>query len=524
MQTGLVEGGKPSCLHVNTSSGVFAPTFTESQPDVASFLDIPFAEPPTGNLRFAPPVAKLYPGDDVVKASSLPPGCLQYVLPLLWGSVSLSGGPAREADFQYGDYSNTTEDCLRLSIFAPAASLPRADDAVPEDGPLPVVIWVHGGGLSLGGINTPWWISSNWVQRSQAHIMVHIQYRVNLLGLPNAAGLAEEGQNLNLAYLDQRLAVEWVRDNIEHFGGDPERITLWGESAGGGSVDSYLFAWARDPIIKGAIADSGNAFGIEAMLAQPGDYSTFTQVAGQLGCGNLSPSEELQCMRLVPESKLRQFLQALPGEGGASDNNLVFGVPIDNVTTFSGYGDRILEGFPKHSTSIPLITGTLTNEGAAIVPWQFEGTETATEVPATLAAAALGFKLGLQCTTLRDVRLRSEAGATTYHFLYDGNFTNVSPLPWMGAYHTAELPMIMGTHEIQGPSGEFERSVSERMQDVYMEFARDPANGPARAGWPPSVANLETSEVAKWAGDGRVEQVITAKELRDECVENGFEV
>ncbi|KAF5623491.1 triacylglycerol lipase V [Fusarium sp. NRRL 25303] len=510
--------GEP--LTVNTSSGIFAPFFDPSYPNVAAFLDIPFAETPVGDLRFSPPVAKSYPGDRVIRATKLPRGCIQYVPLLLRGTVADSLVSA--ANFQRGDYANTTEDCLRLSLFTPKKSISENKDA--KDERLPVVIWVHGGGYMIGGTNVPYQLAQPWVQRSQKHIVIQIQYRLNILGLPNSAGLAKAGKNLNLALLDQRLAVEWVRANIARFGGDPNRITLWGESAGAYATDGYLFAWARDPIVKGVIADSGNALAIEGSLGDAINHSTFSIAAKHLGCGDLSPEKELQCMRGVPEHKLKEYLQAEIGQGGAADDGLSFSLIPDNTTAFTNYTERITTGSSKFPATIPLLIGTNTNEGAAVIPYNFPGYETATEIPANLKPIANGFGLNLQCTTLKENRLRSEAGARTFQYLYAGNFTNVSPLPWLGAYHTAELPLIFGTHGIEGPSAKFERKVSERMQDLYLRFASDPVHGLEKDGWPAAQAQLDRSKLVKWAGNGKVEQIVSAKKLIDECTRNGFDV
>ncbi|KAF9876665.1 carboxylesterase [Colletotrichum karsti] len=511
-------------LAVNTSSGVFAPHFAKSQPKVASFLDIPYAESPSGDRRFAPPVAKVYPGSQVVKASRLPAGCFQYVAPFLRGTVT--DGPVTAAAFQRNDFSNTTEDCLHLSVFAPKHAITGyngTEGAIKEE-TLPVVVWVHGGGFSFGGINVPYQLAPNWVQRSQKHIVVQVQYRLNLLGIPNAAGLAEAGENLNLPLLDQRLAIEWVRDNIARFGGDPNRIVLWGESAGAYAVDGFLFAWPEDPIVKGVIADSGNAVAIQGILSDPKNHTTFSLAAERLGCGGLSPEEELKCMRRVPESKIKTYLQADMGEGGALDDASVFGAFPDNVTFFANYTERIGKDPAKYPDQVPLLIGTNANEGAAVVPYNFTDTTTATELPSDLAKVAQAFSLNLQCTTLQEIRLRSEAGATTYQYLYAGNFTNISPLPWLGAYHTAELPLVFGTHEVDGPSTEFERRVSERMQDLYLQFVLDPKDGLKRAGWPASTTPLEKSAIVELGGDGKVQQVINAGAMRDECVKYGFSI
>ncbi|KAM0431279.1 hypothetical protein ACHAPT_005249 [Fusarium lateritium] len=512
-----------SPVTVNTSSGIFEPLFTDSQPKVASFLDIPYAENPVGPLRFAPPVAKRHTGKAITKAARLPAGCFQYVAPNLRGTIT--DGPVTAASFQRGDYSNTTEDCLRLSVFAPRKAVnEKVLKASTHHDALPVIIWIHGGGYSFGGTNVPFQLAPNWVQRSQRHIVVQVQYRLNLLGLPNAAGLAKDGKNLNLSFLDQRLAIKWVRDNIAKFGGDPNRITLWGESAGAYSVDSYLFAWPQDTIVKGVIADSGNAVAIESVLSDSDNHSTFSVAASRLGCGDLSSGEELECMRWVPESKIKAYLQADVGHGGAADDGLLFGTIADNVTIFANYTGRIQKGTSKYPARIPMLIGTNANEGAAVVPYDFEGSKTATELPSELARIAKGFALNLQCTTLEKVRLRSKAGATTYQYLYAGNFTNISPLPWLGAYHTAELPLVFGTYDSEGPPDAFQKRVSERMQDMYLRFAIDPAHGLEGAGWIPATEELERSRIVEWGANGKVEQVLSAKHLRDECIKNGYSV
>lgn len=94
-----------------------------------------------------------------------------------------------------------------------------------------------GGGFIIGGIDIPWQMPTSWVERSKSHIIVTINYRVNIFGFPNARGLKDGEQNLGI--LDERAALEWVRDNIAAFGGDPTRITQWGRSAGALSADIH---------------------------------------------------------------------------------------------------------------------------------------------------------------------------------------------------------------------------------------------------------------------------------------------
>ncbi|KAL4865596.1 Carboxylesterase [Aspergillus spectabilis] len=122
------------------------------------------------------------------------------------------------------------EDCLTLSIWAPVK--PRKN--------LPVIIFIHRGGLGSGGESVQYQIFAKWVERSHSHIVVSIQYRLGVFGFPNLQALNGAPQNFGLS--DQRFAIEWMRDNIAALGGSPEQVTLWGQSARAASIDWYNFA------------------------------------------------------------------------------------------------------------------------------------------------------------------------------------------------------------------------------------------------------------------------------------------
>ena len=210
---------------------------------------------------------------------------------------------------------NSAEDCLSLAVWTPA-------DATPES-MLPVIIFTTGGGDVTGGINIPTQMPANWVHRSQKHIVVTINYRVNIFGFPNARGL----NDTNFANQDQRAAVEWVAENIAAFGGDPSKLTLWGQSAGAELTDQYLFAWPNDPIIRASVSSSGEAIG----HAPNEDYSgsNFTFVAKAMGCDFEDADLEIQCMRRVPMPRLENFI-------GQYQDNQTLVDPSQLPITFTG--------------------------------------------------------------------------------------------------------------------------------------------------------------------------------------------
>jgi acetylcholinesterase len=109
------------------------------------------------------------------------------------------------------------------------------------------------------------------------------------------------------------------------------------------------------------------------------------------------------------------------------------------------------------------------------------------------AANELAANLHVRCGMVAEAQIRESLSATTYRFEYSGNFSNLSPLPFMGAYHSSELPMIFGTYgDVGGAGTRFQNETSEAMQDLWLRFAKDPENGLANAGWPKySSGNVE---------------------------------
>lgn len=293
-------------------------------------------------------------------------------------------------------------------------------------------------------------------------------YRLNIFGFPNAVGLPLEKQNLGL--LDQRLALEWVRDNIAKFGGDSKRIVLMGQSAGGMSSDYYNFAYPEDPIVSGFILHSGNAL---FPFGNPDtSHTNFTYVANHFGCNSTDGGAQLDCLRNVNASSLTSFLRDDAASGAQPP--LTFTPIYDNFTDFSNYTDRTLAG--KFSRK-PAIIGSTTNEGVAFLAYN------KTFGPPQEEADAVTREV-VNCPAVQNTKNRYAVNATTFRYLYAGNFSNISPRWWEGAYHSADLPLVFGTYGIaRGNGTEFEKQVSEKMQDYWVAFAEDPVNGLPKLGW-----------------------------------------
>lgn len=164
---------------------------------------------------------------------------------------------------------------------------------------------------------------------------------MNIFGFPTAAGLGPTEQNLGL--MDQRLAVEWTRQNIAKFGGDAERMVIWGHSAGSTSADLYTYAYPEDPIVTGLIMDSGTAHLDYLLNADATDFSSFSVVAANVGCANqTTAAAELECMRKVSAEDLEAFVAYSEDSGIFPAVNFI---PIvDGVLVFENYTERASAG------------------------------------------------------------------------------------------------------------------------------------------------------------------------------------
>lgn len=298
-------------LTIETKAGKVTGFVNSTAPLVRQWLGIPYAEPPVGILRFQPPMPKKPFGH--LSTQTYAPSCMQQ----------LSNTPTAYTTFmpEFLINGGQSEDCLYVNVYAPLR---------PVDRDLPVFVYIPGGGFTGGGSDSLYKIPDQWIQRSQTHLVVIMNYRVNIFGFPNAAA-----QPLNSGLLDQRLVVEWVRDNIAAFGGDPDRITLWGQSAGASSVGMYGYAYPDDPIVKGLIADSGAAGVATGSSSGGAAFSTF---AGFVGCGgDLVGQEQLECVQKVDAVKIQQTLSF-------GNTGVRFTPGVDNQTAFANRTERIANG------------------------------------------------------------------------------------------------------------------------------------------------------------------------------------
>ena len=213
---------------------------TESS-GIRIFRGVPFAQPPTGNLRFAPP-APAAKWDGVRDAKQFGPRCMQ--LPLFGDMNFRSNG--------------MSEDCLYLNIWTPAK---RSSER------LPVLVYYYGGGFQAGDGSEPRYDGESMARKGI--VAITISYRLGIFGFLAHPELTAESPNHasgNYALMDQSAALHWVKANIGAFGGDPNKITIAGESAGSSSVSAQMASPLSRDLIAGAIGESGSTLTISTPL------------------------------------------------------------------------------------------------------------------------------------------------------------------------------------------------------------------------------------------------------------------
>ncbi|KAI2616833.1 alpha/beta-hydrolase [Hypoxylon sp. NC1633] len=490
---------------VETLTGAYAGLQNPDYPGVREFRNIPYAEPPVGKLRWMPPVP-LKPSRKFHYSQRFPPSCPQYLTSRLslWNSnitdFSISTGD--QSHFSGEMAQTTAEDCLSLAIWTPI-------NATLGD-KLPVGLFLPGGSFRGGGLDTPYHIPAGWVNRSQKHIIVTMNYRVNIFGFPTAEGL--ESQNLGI--LDQRMALEWVYSNIEAFGGDRHRITVWGHSAGGVSADALNFAYPDEPLAAGFFLMSGVAM---RTFAQ-GDNAlktNFTYVAKELGCDYPDDSAaELECMQKVPVNLITNFV----GHYGDSKKEtfLFFRPTVDNEIIFKNYTERARQGL---LSKVPALISDTANEQSSLITYPIdnlaEGPDQADVDKGTLD--------DFICPAWNSSNARAVNNLTTYRYLYAGNYSNLTPFSWMGAYHGADLPMIFGCYNLTGDATDFQQRVAESMQDYVFAFLADPENGLKNLGWFPSNTALgRDAPMVRFGTEDATIQSISTSDVDLACIGQGL--
>ena len=466
-------------IKVETSHGPVIGTVID---DLAIFKGIPYGAANSGQGRFAPPKDP-EPWTEPLQALDFDPSC--------WQATS-DANP-----FSLPTGSKLSEDCLSLNVWAPKSA--------SKDGDLPVYVFIHGGGFGLGSSAQSFYDGAALAK--EGLVVVTINYRLGALGFlavkhnPNSIGSIG-----NWGILDQIKALEWVRDNVKAFGGDPQKVTIGGESAGSMSVGALIVSPLAKNLFKGAIMESGSVLSLQSF---PVGYGQIDSSTGQgsllLAALRLKDDPEglaalrefdpatlsvltffnpdwtalspfslapVQDGKVIPEDP-----QAAMASGALSPVKLLIGFNADEATLFT----LNLKDAATARTMIASYLGPSVQERLWAL---YKPASDKEEISLARQALAMGlFSAGAK----RAADLHSRhADVYMYRFSYVAKVGRDNSL---GAFHASELPFVFGHVKESGLTSEAERRLSDDMRLRWVSFIKtgDPNQGskpPTALSWP----------------------------------------
>ena len=439
--------------------------------EIARFAGIRYAEPPVGPLRFAPP-RPVGPWDGVASAEE-------------FGTIAPQNASMMDALFG-GQSEAWDEDCLFLNVWSP--------DTDPDE-PLPVMVWIHGGGFEMGSGSSPLYDGTSFAR--DGVVLVTLNYRMGAFGFLELSGLDPDRVGSgNLGLLDQVTALEWVRDHIAAFGGDPGSVTVFGESAGAMSLSLLLAAPPASGLFHRAIAQSGAAAAARTVPAARADTEEFLAAAGL---------QDLDGLLAAEPATLLAAHAAMAAARVANPEAVIerTGNPLAFLSFRPVADDVVLPADPLAAiaggaaSGVPLLIGTTAEEWklfamASPAPIDEAGLRTRFELVVSDADAALATYrqahptasvAELECALITDlvfripaVRLADAQAEHAEVFQYLWRWASPAWGGLIGASHAIEIPFVFDLVEDQrlhvfvGP--EAPKGLARATHEAWVAFAR----------------------------------------------------
>jgi para-nitrobenzyl esterase len=468
-------------------------------PDHRLFAGIPYAAPPIGPLRWqAPAPAPAWQG---IRDGTHPgPRCIQ--------------DPG--VDLELG--RQTDEDCLTLNVWTPLTT----------DDHRPVMVWIHGGGFANGSSGV--YVANELASRGDI-IVVTINYRLGALGFLAHPALGLPGDVGNYGLADQQAALRWVRDNIAKFGGDPGKVTVAGESAGGASVCDHLVAPDSAGLFRAAIIQSGPC---QAQLALPAAEKISLDYAAEVGCGQ--PESAALCLRALPADKLREpvWYYSIGREALSGPVTGTKVLPVDPIAGFT----------EKRAARVPVLIGSNRDEFTLFVALQYLRGQgyTAAQYPdllkETFGPNAYAVEANYPLSSYASVPLAYSAAVTDGVFACEADrmadvLSETEPvyayefndrdapapdalrhLPFpVGASHSLELRYLFDIGNAP-PLNPAQRALADQMIDYWTRFVTSGSpQAPGQPDWP--MFDATTGKVLSLQPDGS--RVVTSFEQEHQC-------
>lgn len=494
---------------VKIQSGEISGTLNKRD-DIATFKGIPYAQAPVGALRWKPPqpttpwsgtlkAEKASPSPIQVKAESNDEFFSQFAEGQGWGKLKTT---AVKLMMRMAPAPKESEDCLTLNVRTPS---------MDREAKLPVMVWIHGGGHVVGSGDDPLMAPGSNALSRRGVVTVTINYRLGLMGYfahPELSRESEQGVSGNYGTLDQIAALRWVQENISAFGGDPDNVTVFGESAGGESVAHMMTSPLARGIFHKAIMQSASSPSLMTFLRHPFLTNQAGEEWGQKFANRIAPAGagQVEALRQISPERLYALIR--------EEEIFGFNPTIDGYVLEKSPFETFLEG---DQARVPLLLGSNADEGTVlwgplraplidhknVEPHEVAGV--VRERFGDLAEALFNNYPGLrqgeessQIEFLGDNFVRANdhfyaayaarSGQPVYRYLFTR--TPPSPAQTLGAYHGSEVAFVHGKFMPIFDFTEEDKALAQAMGDYWVQFARsgDPNLAP-HPEWPVYTAD-----------------------------------
>ena len=469
--------GQPAGAVVTVEGGQLAGAPSPLGGEVMVYRGVPFAAPPVGDLRWRPPEpAAAWAG--VRDATEAVPACMQSPI------------PAAVRTFYDAGVDRMDEDCLYLNVWTAAEPEDRA----------PVLVWIHGGGLAIGNGADITYDGTRLAQRGV--VLVTVNYRLGAFGYlahPRLSAESEHGASGNYGLLDQVAALGWIQRNIAAFGGDPSRVTIFGESAGSWSVNQLMATPLARGLFHAAIGESGGGFGSRGGAAPKAEIEAAGErfVEALLDDGS-APS--LEAMRAASADAVQGVAPALVqstanvdgwvfpdtiydifAAGRQHDVPVIVGSNADEMTMLGGAaGAETLEQYRE----------TIRNEYGEHAAALLDTFPAETDEEAQLARIASGTDATFGWEMRTWARMMETVSSPAYLYFFS-RIPPASDADRYGAYHTAEIPYVFDNFGVS-PHPYANRDYTDtdrRLSDILASYwvnmaATGNPNGEGLPEWP----------------------------------------
>ena len=418
------------------------------------FRGIPYAEPPINNLRWKSPI----PAKKNLKidARQFKPACMQDRYNTDWYHNVIK---AFGSDPSLFDHVNSiSEDCLYLNIWT---------KSLETSARKPVMVWIHGGNDTAGWSYEPDYIGHNLSNKDV--VVVSIGYRLNIFGFFRHPNMIKQTGNFGLE--DQILSLQWLKENIKYFGGDPNNITIFGESAGGAHISYHLASPASEGLFEKAIIQSGgyNLISPYSLLDIQDAHSLAKEATDIISPNNFEALRKIDSNKLLDASKamgypfhpiidgdlIQKEILNIYSSGNLNKVDLIIGsnkneeyLYIDKELSIEDLIKQITERNPGKADKIMSLLDL-------------------SDIP--LASDRVGTNQLTACPSIFIARQMTKFGNKVYQYLFSKQRVNSENIL---SYHGAEIPYVFGTHDLYLPTTNKDQKLTASMMNYWTQFAK----------------------------------------------------